>query len=401
VRRVWKMTAIRFKDAALGRSEAFLLEAQRLSSTGSFCWRLPFDEFAWSDQLYRIFEVDEGVDLTFPLIDSRVHPDDQRSMREMRDRACSDGGDIDCEFRLLMPDCSVKHLRMVARGSRDEGGSLEYIGAIQDVTQRRVAEEALSKARSELLHVTRVMSLGALTASIAHEVNQPLSGIITNATTCLRMLAADPPNVEGARATARRTLRDGTRASTVIARLRALFAKKETRLVPLDLNEATREVIALVRDELQRNKVMLRVELADDLPRVHGDRVQLQQVVLNLLHNASEAMAGVGSRPRRVEVRTERHEYDRVRLSVEDSGPGVEPHLMARLFEPFCSTKANGMGIGLFVCRSIIEHHRGSLDVMPNEGPGVTFSFSVPAVLASHSGVVAGGQGVTYPMIQL
>jgi C4-dicarboxylate-specific signal transduction histidine kinase len=217
-----------------------------------------------------------------------------------------------------------------------------------------------------------------LTASIAHEVNQPLSGIITNANTCLRMLAADPPNVDGARETARRTIRDGNRASDVITRLRALFSKKEATTESVDLNEATQEVIALSLSELQRNRVILGTELADDLPLVTGDRVQLQQVVLNLLQNASDAMSGVDDRPRQLRIRTEREEGDRVRLSVQDGGVGFDPQAMDRLFEAFYTTKNDGMGMGLSVSRSIIERHRGCLSAAPNDGHGATFSFSLP-----------------------
>src|SRR5436853_5244375 len=188
----------------------------------------------------------------------------------MIERASSVSSDFQYEHRLLMPDHSVKYLHMIAHGTRNEDGELEYIGATQDVTQRRLAEEALDKARSELAHVARVMSLGALTASIAHEVNQPLSGIITNASTCLRMLAADPPNVDGARETARRTIRDGNRASDVISRLRALFSKKDVTTGPVDLNEATREVITLLRSELQRSRVILRPQFDADLTPVTG-----------------------------------------------------------------------------------------------------------------------------------
>jgi C4-dicarboxylate-specific signal transduction histidine kinase len=366
------------RDAALERSEAFLLEAQRLSSTGSFSWRVATDELVWSEQLYRIFEFDKNEPATFALITSRVHPEDRAAVLEARERARRFGGDIDREHRLLMPDRSIKHLHMVAHGTRDKDGRLEYIGAVQDVTRRRIAEEALDRTRSELAHAVRVMSLGALTASIAHEVNQPLTGIITNAGTCLRMLTAEPPDIEGARETARRTLRDGSRASEVIARLRALFGKKEVRTDQVDLNEATQEVIALSLSELQRNRVTLRASLADDLPLVVGDRVQLQQVILNLFLNALDAMARVEEDSRVLTVKTEREEGDRVRLSVKDTGVGVDTGAMARVFDPFYTTKGNGMGIGLFVSRSIIESHRGSLRVVANQDPGVTFSFSLP-----------------------
>jgi C4-dicarboxylate-specific signal transduction histidine kinase len=258
---------------------------------------------------------------------------------------------------------------------------MEYIGAVQDVTARRLSEQALERARSDLAHVARVATLGALTASIAHEVNQPLSGIITNAGTCLRMLDASPPDVDGARETARRTIRDGNRASDVITRLRFLFSKKEFHLEPLDLNEATREVIALSLSELQRNRVIVQSELADDLPPITGDRVQLQQVLVNLLRNASDAMAGVDDRPRQLLITTETEGRDHVRVTVRDAGVGIERQGMDKLFDAFYTTKSDGMGIGLSVSRSIVERHRGRLWVEPNDGPGATFAFSIPSNL--------------------
>ncbi|HYT33384.1 MAG TPA: ATP-binding protein [Thermoanaerobaculia bacterium] len=372
------LRAIAERKEELRRSEAFLAEAQRLSLTGSFSWRVTTDEITWSDQLYRIFEFDQGMPVTLELIGTRVHPEDIPLLQDMIERARGTGTDFEYEHRLQMPDQSIKYLHMVAHGTRDQDGRLEYIGAVQDVTQRRFAAEALSKARSELAHVARVTSLGALTASIAHEVNQPLSGIITNASTCLRMLAADPPNVDGARETARRTIRDGNRASDVIQRLRALFSKKDAAAEEVDLNEAAREVIALSLSDLQRSRVILRPEFADDLPPVSGDRVQLQQVILNLLLNASDAMSGVDDRPRQTVIRTERDEGNRVRLSVQDSGVGFQAQDADRLFEAFYTTKSGGMGIGLSVSRSIIESHHGRLWAAPNDGPGATFSFSIP-----------------------
>ena len=288
----------------LRRSEAFLAEAQQLSRVGSFSWRVATDEITWSEQLYRIFEIDRDVRVTLEVIGTRVHPEDVPAFKEQIERSRRDGSDVQLEIRLQMPDRTVKYVHVVAH-CRDDNGQREYIGAVQDVTPRRLSEEALEKVRSELAYVSRATSLGVLTASIAHEVNQPLAGIVTNASTCLRMLAADPPDVDGARETARRTIRDGNRASDVMTRLRALFSKKEFSLESLDLNEATREVIALSLSDLQRHRVILQSELADDLPTITGDRIQLQQVILNLLRNASDAMAHVLDRPRQLLITTE------------------------------------------------------------------------------------------------
>jgi signal transduction histidine kinase len=197
----------------------------------------------------------------------------------------------------------------------------------------------------------------------------------------MRMLDAEPPNVDGARETAKRTIRDGRRAADVITRLRALFTKKDAAAELVNLNEATREIIALSRTELERNGVVTRTELKDELPAVMGDRVQLQQVILNLLRNGSDAMSSVDDRPRELLFRTEVEEDDRVRLSVQDSGTGFEAQSLDRLFQTFYTTKEEGMGIGLAVSRSIIENHHGRLWATPNDGPGVTFSFSIPCVV--------------------
>ncbi len=362
----------------LRRSETLLAQVQNVSLTGGFSWRVDTDDFTFSEEAYRVFELEKGTPVTLYQIVSRVHPEDIPLLLEKMAAARSGGGDHDYEIRLQMPDGLVKYVHTISHGVRDHEGRLEYTGAMQDITRRRLSEEALSKARSELAHVARVTSLGVLTASIAHEVNQPLSGIITNAGTCLRMLAADPPNVEGARETARRTIRDGNRASEVVTRLRALFGKKSATIQSIDLNEATREVIALSLSELQKNRVILRPELADGLPLVTGDRVQLQQVILNLLRNGSDAMSAIDDRPRELLIRTEPEDDDRVRLSVTDVGVGFEPPGADRLFEAFYTTKNDGMGIGLSVSRSIIQRHQGRLWATPNNGPGVTFSFSIP-----------------------
>jgi PAS domain S-box-containing protein len=370
-------------EEQLQRSEAFLAEGQYLSRIGSFSWRVATEEITWSEQLYRIFEFEKGVPVTLELISSRVHPEDLPMMQDMVERAQEGARSFEYEHRLRMPDHSIKYLHLIAHGTRDREGRLEYIGAVQDVTQRRLSDEALSKARSEFAHVARVTSLGVMTASIAHEINQPLSGILTNSSTCMRMLAADPPDLEGARETVRRTIRDGNRVSDVITRLRALFGKKAVAFEPVDLNEATQEVIALSLAELQRNRVIVRSELADNLPAVSGDRIQLQQVILNLLRNASDAMRAVEDRPRELTIRTELEEGNHVRLEVQDAGFGLDRHSVDRIFEAFYTTKNDGMGIGLSVSRSIIENHHGRLWAAPNTGPGAVFSFSIPCLVES------------------
>jgi PAS domain S-box-containing protein len=370
----------------LGRSEALLAEVQAVSLTGGFSWHADTDDVTFSEEAYRIFEFEKDVPVTLQQIASRVHPEDIPMLSERMAAARGDGNQ-DYEIRLRMPDGSLKYLHTMSHGVRDPQGRLEYIGAVQDITRRRLSEEALNKARSALAHVARATTLGVLTASIAHEVNQPLSGIITNASTCLRMLAADPPQVEGARETARRTIRDGNRASEVVTRLRALYSRKDAATDSVNLNEAAAEVIALSSAELQKNRVVLRSEFADDIPPVKGDRVQLQQVILNLLRNGSDAMSAIEDHPRLLLIRTERDEQDCVRLTVQDTGVGFDPHTADRLFDSFYTTKNDGMGIGLSVSRSIIEGHHGRLWATLNDGPGAAFSFSIPC---RHEGSAGG-----------
>lgn len=377
------ITSRKLVEEELLRSEAFLAEGQHLARLGNFSWHVSTDEITWSEQLYRIFGFEPGTSITVELIGSRVHPEDMPLLHAMVDRAKRGVSDFEYEHRLLMPDDSIKHLHLVAHRTRGHEEDFEYIGAVQDVTQRRLAEEALSNARSELARAARMMSLGVLTASIAHEVNQPLSGIVMNASTCVRMLDADPPNIDGARETARRTIRDGNRASDVITRLRALFSKKDFTIEPVDLNEAAREVLILSRSELQKNQILLQAELAKDLPLVDGDRVQLQQVILNLLLNAADSMRGIDDRSRPLTIATARDEDDHVRLSVRDEGTGFTNDDAEKLFAAFYTTKESGMGIGLSVSKSIIESHHGRLWATRNDGPGSTFCFAIPCAMAT------------------
>jgi PAS domain S-box-containing protein len=367
------------KRAEAQVEEAYLrlAEAQRLSKTGSFITDLAADHHDWSEETFRIFDFEPASKVTVRRIRNIIHPDDLPSFDATLARAMT-GLDVDFVFRILTDRGAVKHIRGLARVMVQNAERPLFIGALQDITESKVAEEAVDKARSELAHVARVTTLNALTASIAHEINQPLASLVTNASISLRRLNIDPPNVDGARETVQRTIRDANRASDVITRLRALFSNKEFTLETLDLNALTLEVIALSLSDLQRNRVILRSELAEDLPLVIGDRVQLQQVTLNLLRNASDAMVDVDDRPRQLLIKSQREGENRVRLSVQDAGCGVKPQDFARLFEAFYTTKSGGMGIGLSVSRSIIERHQGQLWAEPNDGPGTTFSFSIP-----------------------
>ena len=266
----------------------------------------------------------------------------------------------------------------ISFGEMTVDGRKIFTGFIRDISEKKRSEEELRNTHAELSRMMRVMTIGQLTASIAHEVSQPLSGIIMNASTCLRYVDGyDLPNIDGARETAQRTIRDANRASEVITRLRTLFSKKQIEVAPLDLNEAAREVIALLSGELERNNVILKHEFSEHLPAVNGDRVQLQQVILNLLRNASDAMNGIEDRPRQVVLRTELEGED-VCLSVQDSGVGFTPEVANQMFESFYTTKSDGMGVGLSVSRSIIEANRGRLWATVNGGPGATFAFSIP-----------------------
>jgi two-component system sensor kinase FixL len=260
----------------------------------------------------------------------------------------------------------------------ERGRPVAILETNNDITERRRTQEALDRTQAELAHVSRVTTLGELTASIAHEVNQPLAGIVTNGAACLRWLGREPPELDEARRAVESMINDGKRASEVVSRLRALSKKTDPQRLRLDLNEVIDEVILLFQRELLNNRVALRLELASTLPPVLGDRVQLQQVLMNLLINAIQAMASVTGQPREVLIRSRRHDANQVVLEVVDSGIGITPENADRLFSAFFTTKPDGMGIGLSICRSIIEAHGGRIWASPNTGPGVTLQFTLP-----------------------
>ena len=370
-------------EETLRRSEAYLAEAERLTHTGSFAGDSTTRPLYWSEELYRIFGFDPRQGLPTrnqPL--ERIHPEDLERLLQAFDRAIHQKVDAEVEFRIVMPDGAVKWVHGIGHPVLNASGELvEVVGTIVDITERKRAEEERARLRqleADFAHINRVSIMGELTASIAHEVNQPLSGVVSNGSACLRWLAGDTPNIEEARETARRIVRDGKRAAEIIARIRALTKRTAAPREKLDLNETIREILPLVGDEAKKKSVMIRTCFADDVFPVLGDRVQLQQVVLNLVMNGIEAMSTVDDRPRQLVIASRNIGPDEVEVTVEDSGTGLDPDASARIFDAFYTTKPTGMGMGLSISRSILQAHGGRLWATANQGPGTIFHFTLP-----------------------
>jgi PAS domain S-box-containing protein len=368
------------RTAELRRSEAYLTEAQRLSRTGSFGWKVNNGTVFWSEESFRIFGYDKSLSPTVDMVLRRVHPDDLGLMQRTIDRASGDGKDIDFEHRLLLPDGSVRHIHIVAHAFRDETGQLEFSGALMDVTAAKRAEEELEKAQAELSRVARVTTLGKLTASIAHEVNQPLASIVAFGHAALRFLGNATPDLDETRVALESIVREGHRASEVIESIRAMFKNVDQEKAPIDVTKLVRDTLGLMRGELKASDVSIETKLEDSLPDVNGNRVQLQQVVLNLIRNAIEAMSSVTNRARVLRIRSVIHEPDSVLVSVEDSGTGIDPKDAERIFDSFFTTKPEGTGMGLSICRSIIEGHKGRLWASSGIDHGAVFNVLLPAV---------------------
>jgi PAS domain S-box-containing protein len=370
-------------ESALQRSEAYLAEAQKLSRTGSFGWKMASGEIYWSEETYKILGYERTMNVSGEIIMQRIHPDDRAFVRRQFYNALHGERNLNYEHRLLMPGGQIKYLHVLAHMVKDASGADEMIGALMDVTQTRKAEQALHTAQAELAHASRVATLGEISASIAHEVNQPLAAIIANGQACLRFLDHESPDLNDVRGALQWIVKDGNRAGDVIQRIRSLVKKTDTPRAALDINDAIHDVVALLQRELTANGVSLQLDLAPVLPAVFADRVQLQQVIMNLIMNGIEAMQPISDRPRTLTIASSLKDRRQVSVAVSDSGVGLTADSQDGLFRAFFSTKPGGLGMGLSICRSIIEVHGGRLWASPNPEHGATFEFVLPLAEAA------------------
>jgi PAS domain S-box-containing protein len=372
-------------EEALRRSEAYLAEAQRLAHTSSWAWRVSGkDASHLSEEWYRIygFDPDEGMPTWSELV-QRIHPDDRVKWQGAIDRAIDEKSDYEVEFRLLFPDGTVKYLHTIGHPVFGTSGDLiEFIGSSTDVTERTRAAEALLQAQTDLARANRVTTMGELAASLAHEVNQPIAATVTNAQACLRWLERDQPDLSEVRAAAMRIAKDGTLAGEIIGRIRSQFKKDALQREAVDVNEVIQEMIALLRSEVMRYNISVRTKLAADLPQIIGDRVQLQQVTMNLIVNSIDAMKEVDGN-RELTIKSQRTENEQLQVSVSDTGIGLPPQQPEQIFDAFFTTKIYGTGMGLRISRSIIESHGGRLWAADNFPRGAMFQFTLPITAAA------------------
>jgi PAS domain S-box-containing protein len=376
-------TKVAERTAALQRSEAHLAEAQRLSHMGSWARDVATGEVIHSsDEHARLFGFDpQSARPSLHEFNKRIHPDDLARVVDIVRKAADKQTEYEMEYRVLLPDGTLRCLHSRAHPVFGASGDLvQFVGTVMDVTELRRSEEALRQAQAELAHVTRTMTLGGLAASIAHEIRQPLTAIVADAAASLRWLADSNPKLDMVREALVDIVADGRRAGVVIERIRQLAAKNDPQKTPLEINDLIEGVVPLVRLELLKHRVLVRTDLTSALPPVLGDRVQLQQVLINLVMNAVEAMAAVDDRPRELVIRSEADDEDRILVAVQDAGVGLDPSHADHLFTAFFTTKPNGMGMGLAISRSIIEAHGGQLWATPNSTHGATFQFSLPAM---------------------
>jgi signal transduction histidine kinase len=372
-------------ERELRLSEMHLAEAQRLTRTSSWNWNTVNGQLRWSAEHFHIFGFDPRESHpSFQRAMERIHPEDLPGLQQSLERAISKKADFNLSFRVILPDRSLKYCQSLGRPIVNERGELEYLGTVMDVTERHRAEEALQNAQAELAHAARLTSMGELAASIAHEINQPLAAVVSNADAALHWLAKDAPDLAQARDSVARIIRDANRASDVIKRVRALLTKDKPEHVAFDVNEAIGEVLALLGGTLRSHDILLKTELFPGLPPVRGDRIQLQQVVMNLVVNGVEAMAAVTGRPREIAIKSGVAGSGKVVVAAEDTGPGLDPAAMERIFDPFYTTKRAGMGMGLSISRTIVEAHGGQIWASPRMPHGTIIQFNLPTSGGKH-----------------
>jgi PAS domain S-box-containing protein len=383
---VMDVTERRRAEEKLRQSEAYLAEAQKLTHTGSWAWDVAERRaLHLSEEWYRIygFDPEEGM-LTWEKREERIHVDDRPRQRLAIERAIREKSDYDIEYRILLPNGTIRHLHSVGHPVLDASGNLvQFVGSSTDTTERRQAEEALRQAQADLARISRITTMGELTASLAHEVNQPIAAAVTDANTCLRWLNRDHPDLEEAREAASRVVKDATRAAEIISRIRLLFKKINPQWEPVDLNEIIREMVALMSGDAARNSISVRTELVVELPQAMGDRVQLQQVLMNLMMNSNEAMKDADG-PRELVIRSKRTEDGQLMVSISDTGVGLPPQQADQIFNAFFTTKVHGTGMGLRISRTIVESHGGRLWASDNSPRGARFAFTLPAKIDGH-----------------
>ena len=375
-------------EEALRQTEYYLAEGERLTHTGSYAWNKDSGLVYASAELSRVFGFDpEEPAPSHAAYRQRVHPDDLAMFDELEEKSIREGADLDWVYRIVLPDGTLKYLHVVARPVFNASGEVVgNIGTTHDVTERKRAEEdreRLRQAEADLAYMSRVTTMGELTVSLAHEIKQPMAAAVTNANTCLRWLTRDHPDVKEAREAASRIVKDVTRGADIISRIRLLFKKGESQRELVDVNEIIREMIVLLRNEATRYSIPIRSELVEDLPKVMADRVQLQQVFMNLMLNGIEAMKDL-SAGGELTIKSEQAEDCRLLFSVSDTGVGLPAGQPDQIFDAFFTTKAQGIGMGLPISRSIVESHGGRLWATPNSGRGATFQFTLPCEVAVH-----------------
>jgi C4-dicarboxylate-specific signal transduction histidine kinase len=372
-------------ENALRRTEAYLLDAQRLAHSGSWAWNVTTREVLhWSAECFRLYGFDRKIGLpSWEQWGQRIHPEDRHKRQQTVEEAIRQKTDYELNYRIVLPDCTVRYIRSVAHPVFSASGDLvEFVGTAVDVTEQKRADEGRERLRlleADLAHMNRVSMMGELTASLAHEIKQPIAAAVSNAEACLLWLARDQPDLGEMREAATEMVKEARRAAEITNRVRSLFKKEEIKREILDFNEIIADTVSLIREEADRHSISVRTELDAELPRVSGDRVQLQQVLINLMLNGREAMKVIGGE---LVIRSQRDEEGRALISVSDMGVGLPAEKADQIFTPFFTTKSQGTGMGLAISRSIVVSHGGRLWATANSGQGATFYFTLPNELA-------------------